>query len=41
LVVLPKDKKIIGLTKSNTMHMDLWADTKQDWLPEVMPKFMA
>ncbi len=51
LVALPKDKKTNGCkwvqmgangcTKSNIMQMDLWADTKQDWLPKVMPKLMA
>jgi hypothetical protein len=33
LVILPKDKKQLGAngcTKSSTMWMDVWADTKQD-----------
>jgi hypothetical protein len=43
-IILPKDKKAIGCngcTKSNIVQMDMGENTKEDWLPKVMPKLMA
>ncbi len=44
LVVLPKDKKAIGCKWVYKIKHNVdrsVSDTKQDWLPKVMPKLMA